>query len=99
MLEALSREFWAGVVSWEDHLYADDLVINAVSNSLDPDQARRFVGPDLGPNCLQRLSADNTCGERVNISKPTYFLVFLRLEPLLCWDFHRTRFLSCIATV
>ena len=31
-----------------------------VSNSLDPDQAQRFVGPDLGPNCLQRLSADNT---------------------------------------
>ena len=20
---------------------------------MDPDQARRFVGPDLGPNCLQ----------------------------------------------
>ena len=30
-----------------------------VSNSLDPDQAQNFVGPDLGPNCLQRLSADN----------------------------------------
>ena len=30
-----------------------------VSNSLDPDQERHFVGPDLGPNCLQRLSADN----------------------------------------
>ena len=30
-----------------------------VSNSLDPDQAQHFVGPDLGPNCLQRLSADN----------------------------------------
>ena len=30
-----------------------------VSNSLDSDQARHFVGPDLGPNCLQRLSADN----------------------------------------
>ena len=30
-----------------------------VSNSLDPDQARRFVGPDLGPNCLQRLPADD----------------------------------------
>ena len=27
-----------------------------VSNNLDPDQARPFVGPDLGPNCLQRLS-------------------------------------------
>ena len=23
--------------------------------SLDPDQAQHFVGPDLGPNCLQRL--------------------------------------------
>ena len=28
-----------------------------VSNGLDPDEARRFVGPELGPNCLQRLSA------------------------------------------
>ena len=25
-----------------------------MSNSLDPDQAGHFVGPDLGPNCLQR---------------------------------------------
>ena len=32
-----------------------------VSNSLDPDQARRFVGPDLGPNCLPKLSAEHTC--------------------------------------
>ena len=33
-----------------------------VSNSLNPDQARHFVGPDLGPNCLQRLSAeDKSC--------------------------------------
>ena len=31
----------------------------------DPDQFRRFVGPDLGPNCLQRLSADDTGRERV----------------------------------
>ena len=30
-----------------------------MSNSLDPDQARHFVRPDLGPNCLQRLLADN----------------------------------------
>ena len=29
-----------------------------VSNSLDPDQAQHFVEPDLGPNCLQGLSAD-----------------------------------------
>ena len=30
-----------------------------VSNSLDLDQDRHFVGPDLGPNCLQKLSADD----------------------------------------
>ena len=38
-----------------------------MSNSLDPDQARHFVGPDLIhnvgpdliPNCLQRLTVDN----------------------------------------
>ena len=34
--------------------------ILSVSNSLDPNHARRFVGPDLGTNCLQRLSADDT---------------------------------------
>ena len=28
-------------------------------NSLDPDQDRHCVRPDLGSNCLQRLSADN----------------------------------------
>ena len=28
-----------------------------VSNSLNPDQVRHFVGPDLDSNCLQRLSA------------------------------------------
>ena len=26
-----------------------------VSNSLDQDQDRHFVGPDLGPNCLQQI--------------------------------------------
>ena len=36
-----------------------------MSNSLDPDQARRIVRPDLGPNCLPRLSADNTGRQRV----------------------------------
>ena len=36
-----------------------------VSNRLDPDQARHIVGPDLDPNCLQRLSADDTRIQRV----------------------------------
>ena len=31
-----------------------------VTNNLDPDQARHFVGPYLGPNCLQRLSAEDS---------------------------------------
>ena len=38
-----------------------------MSNSLDPDQARRIVGPDLGPNCLPRLSADDTGRQRVKV--------------------------------
>ena len=36
------------------------------SNSLDPDQARQIVGPDLGPNSLQMLSADDTSRQRVS---------------------------------
>ena len=36
-----------------------------VSNRLDPYQVRHFVGPDLGLNCLQRLSADLTSKQRV----------------------------------
>ena len=36
-----------------------------VSNSLDPDQARHFVRPDLDPNCLQKLSAD-IAGKELN---------------------------------
>ena len=30
-----------------------------MSNDLDPDQVRGSVGPDLGPNCLQRSAADD----------------------------------------
>ena len=51
-----------------------------MSNSLDPDQARHFVGPDLGPKCLQRLSADNKsplAGKELNTEQlvdTTYWL-------------------------
>ena len=41
-----------------------------MSNIFDQDQAQRFVGPDLGPNCLQRLSANDT---------HVFFLFFLKL--------------------
>ena len=40
----------------------------SVTNCLDPDQARRFVGPDLGPNCLQKLSTDDTSMQIVNVN-------------------------------
>ena len=33
-----------------------------MSNCLDPDQERHSVGPNLGPDCLQRLSADDKRG-------------------------------------
>ena len=35
-----------------------------MSNGLDADQDLCLVGPDLGLNCLQRLSADDTSEER-----------------------------------
>ena len=31
-----------------------------ISNGLDPDQTQHSVGPDLGPDCLQKLAADHT---------------------------------------
>ena len=37
------------------------------SNSLDPDQARGFVGSDLGSDCLQILSVDDTSKELSSI--------------------------------
>ena len=48
-------------------VYADFFEINFfkkfyqehLKKSLDPDQDRQNVGPDLGPNPLQRLSADD----------------------------------------
>ena len=45
------------------------LIFFKVSNSYDPDQAQLFVRPDLGPNCLQRLSADATSKQRVKVGK------------------------------
>ena len=38
----------------------------SLSNRLDPDLAWRFVGPSLGPNCLQKLPADGTRGQWAN---------------------------------
>ena len=40
-----------------------------MSNSLDPDQTYHFVGSDLDPNCLHRLSEDDKIGE------PCFFVI------------------------
>ena len=46
-----------------------------VSNSLDPDQAQRFVGPDLGLNCLQMLLADDS------LMRKEYLVILLSSIP------------------
>ena len=38
-----------------------------VSNNLDPDQACQNVRPDLGPNFLQKLTADEASRSKINI--------------------------------
>ena len=38
----------------------------SVLNSLDQDQAQRFVGPDLSPKCLQGLLAVDIVGKASN---------------------------------
>ena len=49
-----------------------------MSNSLNPDQAQRFIGPDLDPNCLHMLSADDTSSQRVRPTRRAGHFVILR---------------------
>ena len=53
--------FLSSAAFFSKSIFSENSVRNTIrlSNSLDPDQDRYLVGPDLGPNCLQRLSADN----------------------------------------
>ena len=37
------------------------------TNGLGADQARRYVGPDLGPNCLRMLRQTTLVGKELNI--------------------------------
>ena len=50
---------------------------NQVSNSLYPDHAQYSVRPDLGPNCLQRLSVDGTNKQRV-LGKQHWHYILLK---------------------
>ena len=81
-----------------------------MSNSLDPDKARHYVRPDLGPNCFQRLSADNTSGQRVrrgfrkvNLLGATFVpFVMLHLNFILVYYFmviNVVSFFICLCTL
>ena len=51
------------MIFFSNKVFENFFQIPSVSNSLDPltsDQAQHIVGPDLGPNCLQKLSADSS---------------------------------------
>ena len=53
--------FLSSVDFFQNQLFRKNFKITfKVSNRLDPDQARHLVGPDLGPNCLQRILAKDT---------------------------------------
>ena len=53
--------FWCLLIFFKINFFDFFSVIPfRVSNSLDPDQALCFVRPDLDPNSLQKLPADDT---------------------------------------
>ena len=50
-----------------------------MSNNLDPDKARHNVLPDVGPNCSQRLTADDSSRHRVdNVTNSAGMKILLR---------------------
>ena len=53
---------------------------NGVSNSLDPDQNRLNVGPDLDLNCQQRLSADDTSYYKQGLFFEKTYLIVIKDE-------------------
>ena len=61
-----------------------------VSNSLDSDQAQHVVGPDLGPNCLQRLSADKSPlpGKELIFLLPAETEIKMSSAGVVCSNFH-----------
>ena len=45
-----------------------------MANILDPDQDQHSIGPDLGSNCLQRLSADDSSRQRLKFLYASFVL-------------------------
>ena len=53
-----------------------------MSNSLDPDQARHFVGPDLGFKLFAKVIINDTRVTMQNISLQKYWLAYKILVPI-----------------
>ena len=53
-----------------------------VLNTLDSDQARQDVGPDLDPNCSQKSSAEDTSSDKelINIVGQRYLPKFKNVK-------------------
>ena len=56
-----------------------------VSISLDPDQARHFVEPDLGLNCLQKNQQTTQVSKELNRESQAGFWEFRTQHPALTW--------------
>ena len=69
-----------------------------MSNRLNPDQARRFDGPDLGPNCLQMLSVDGIDASKHRVNKGinnNYIVASHKYHIAICrysWRYHGESF-------
>ena len=51
-----------------------------MSNRFDPDQDRHSVGPDLGQNCLEKLSTDDKSQlAREELNEPAQYLESLEV--------------------
>ena len=66
-----------------------------MSNSLDPDQALNFVGLYIGPNCLQRLSADDKSLLAGNVLRISDCVGHRKLDKLSCYSVSFEFSLSC----
>ena len=69
------------VTFWAEHSFMNTI---RVSNSWDPNQARHIVRPDLGPDCLQKLSVHVTVGKE--LPWPVYNFGSLKVKTITFAD-------------
>ena len=81
MLGNFAYSFLSADIFFQNQLFRKISFRNTtrVSNSLDPDQARHFVRPDLDPNFLRNSSSEDSSRQRVK-PETWHFLAFLFLN-------------------